>query len=153
MAKRSPPIPFIIGETTPIIAFVAIAASTAFPPRSRIRAPACAASGDSAATIPCREITIERAWDRSCACVWGDKMPPATATTKTEKRNIGLTRSPSVGRIQNIHCATVRGRRRKWFKGAERNRRKESRIFLWSRQLHRQGSSLQKASKYRRGVL
>src|SRR6266852_4008258 len=29
--------PFIMGETTPIIALVAIAASTAFPPRSRIR--------------------------------------------------------------------------------------------------------------------
>src|SRR5712664_4218961 len=59
--------PFSIGSTTPIIAFVAIAASTAFPPRSNIRTPACAASGDSAATIPPREITIDRPCERSCA--------------------------------------------------------------------------------------
>ena len=44
--------PLDIGATTPITAFVAMAASTAFPPRSSMRAPACAASGDSAATIP-----------------------------------------------------------------------------------------------------
>ncbi len=67
MANKSPPMPFIIGATTPIAALTAIAASTAFPPRSRILTPACAANGDSAATIPLREITIERAWDRSCA--------------------------------------------------------------------------------------
>src|ERR1700687_2976730 len=59
--------PFIIGSTTPIIAFVAIAASTAFPPRSSMRTPACAASGDSAATIPPRDITIDRPCPRSCA--------------------------------------------------------------------------------------
>ncbi len=57
--------PFIIGSTTPIIAFVAIAASTAFPPLSRIRTPACAASGDSAATIPFFETTIDRVCPRS----------------------------------------------------------------------------------------
>src|SRR5208282_662709 len=67
IANRSPPMPFIIGDTTPIIALVAIAASTALPPDSRIRTPACAASGDSAATIPFCEITIDRACDRSCA--------------------------------------------------------------------------------------
>ena len=66
MANKSPPMPFIIGETTPIMALVAIAASTALPPDSRIRTPACAASGDSAATIPFSEITIERFCDRSC---------------------------------------------------------------------------------------
>ena len=52
MAKRSPPIPLDIGAMTPIMAFTAMAASTAFPPRSRISTPACAASGDSAATMP-----------------------------------------------------------------------------------------------------
>src|SRR5579863_5929997 len=67
IANRSPPIPFIIGSTNPITAFVAIAASTALPPCSRIRTPAWAANGDSAATIPPREITIERPCDRSCA--------------------------------------------------------------------------------------
>src|SRR5580704_13086893 len=57
--------PFIIGSTTPIIAFVAIAASTAFPPLSKILTPACEASGDSEATIPPREITIDRVCPRS----------------------------------------------------------------------------------------
>ena len=52
--------PSDIGATIPIIAFAAIAASTAFPPCSSISTPACAASGDSAATIPLREITIDR---------------------------------------------------------------------------------------------
>ncbi len=61
--------PFIIGATTPIIALVAIAASTALPPDSRIRTPACAARGDSAATIPFFEITIDRICDRSCAAL------------------------------------------------------------------------------------
>src|SRR5579872_2248257 len=46
--------PFIIGSTTPIIALVAMAASTALPPLSRIRTPACDARGDSLATIPPR---------------------------------------------------------------------------------------------------
>src|SRR5580693_4404791 len=73
MAKRSPPIPFIIGSTTPITAFVATAASMALPPRAKIVAPACAASGLSAATIPSRVNTIERPCVRSC--------PRAGATT------------------------------------------------------------------------
>ena len=59
--------PFIMGSTTPIAALVATAASIAFPPRARICAPACAARGLSAATIPYRVIVMERAWERSCA--------------------------------------------------------------------------------------
>src|SRR5271156_2346209 len=58
--------PFIIGATTPITAFVAIAASTAFPPEPRIAAPAWAANGLSAATMPPRDITTERPCVRSC---------------------------------------------------------------------------------------
>ena len=64
MANRSPPIPFIIGATTPITALAAIAASTACPPRASTIAPACAASGLSAATIPLVEIAIDRACQR-----------------------------------------------------------------------------------------
>src|SRR5260370_21022364 len=67
MANRSPPMPLDIGATRPIIALAATAASTAFPPRSSMCTPACAASGDSAATMPLREITIDRPWLRSCA--------------------------------------------------------------------------------------
>jgi hypothetical protein len=43
MAKRSPPMPFIIGSMTPTAAFAAIAASTALPPLERIVALACEA--------------------------------------------------------------------------------------------------------------
>src|SRR5271155_458162 len=59
--------PFIIGSPTPLIALAVIAPSTALPPRSRTRTPACEARGDSVATIPPREITIDRACPRSCA--------------------------------------------------------------------------------------
>ena len=59
--------PFIIGSTTPITAFAATAASMAFPPCARICAPACAASGLSAATMPSRLITRDRPCDRSWA--------------------------------------------------------------------------------------
>ena len=57
--------PFHIGATTVITAWAAIAASTALPPRSRMAAPAFDASGDSVATIPDCEITMERPWPRS----------------------------------------------------------------------------------------
>jgi hypothetical protein len=60
MTKRSPPIPFMCGSTSPITALAAIAASIALPPRSRICAPALAASGWLAATIPYFVATFER---------------------------------------------------------------------------------------------
>src|SRR6266849_6182872 len=67
MANRSPPIPLLIGSTTPSAALAAIAASIADPPRAKTCAPACEASVWLVATIPCREITIDRASDLSCA--------------------------------------------------------------------------------------
>src|SRR5215470_2509499 len=90
MAKRSPPIPFIIGSTTPIIAFVAMAASTALPPLSRIRTPASEASGDSEATMPPLATTI----DRACVLSWAsDGTAPATrhAVTLVTARNTRFT--------------------------------------------------------------
>jgi len=60
MMKRSPPIPFIEGSIRPIVAFAAMAASMAFPPRSRISTPARAANGWLAATIPNCVLTTER---------------------------------------------------------------------------------------------
>src|SRR6516225_10765618 len=75
--------PFIIGSTTPIMAFVAMAASTAFPPPSRMRTPAAAASGDSAATIPPLDITTDRPWVRSCALVCRADIAARHASTKT----------------------------------------------------------------------
>src|ERR1700730_4497852 len=67
--------PFHIGATTVITACAAIAASTALPPRSRIAAPAFDANGDSEATIPVCEITIERPWPRSCAMAFSRFIP------------------------------------------------------------------------------
>src|SRR5437868_6467355 len=60
MAKRSPPMPFIIGSVTPVTALAAIAASTALPPRARICTAACDASGWLDAATPCCEATTER---------------------------------------------------------------------------------------------
>ncbi len=45
MAKASLPMPFEIGSTTVSVIAAASAASTALPPASSIRRPACAASG------------------------------------------------------------------------------------------------------------
>src|SRR5271169_233503 len=59
--------PFMSGSITPSTALVAIAASTAEPPRDRISAPACEACTWLLATMPYGEITMERALVRSCA--------------------------------------------------------------------------------------
>src|SRR5262249_52797217 len=56
----SPPSPLLLGSTTPITAFVAIAASIALPPRSRICTPARTASGWLVATRPYRVATFDR---------------------------------------------------------------------------------------------
>jgi hypothetical protein len=58
----------LIGSTTPSVALAAMAASIAEPPRARTCAPACEASVWLVATIPWREITMERASDLSCDC-------------------------------------------------------------------------------------
>ena len=47
----SPPMPFITGSTTVSVMAVASAASTALPPFSSMRTPACAARGWLAATV------------------------------------------------------------------------------------------------------
>ena len=57
-----------MGSTNPSAALAAMAASAAEPPRARICAPACDASGWLVATMPSRLMTIERAWERSAAC-------------------------------------------------------------------------------------
>src|SRR5579863_5468342 len=77
IAKRSPPIPSLFGSTTPSTALAAIAASIADPPRARICAPACEAKVWLVATIPWREITIERACVRSWASVFIEQINTA----------------------------------------------------------------------------
>src|SRR5688572_17086296 len=52
MAKRSPPMPQLIGSIRPIAALVATAASTALPPPLSTSMPICAASGCDVATMP-----------------------------------------------------------------------------------------------------
>src|SRR5262245_12467419 len=79
IANRSPPMPFDCGSTTPSTALVAIAASTAFPPRSSTRTPACAASGSLAATMPYFVVTPER---------------PQTSPTRTSYRGLHVSRVP-----------------------------------------------------------
>src|SRR5690349_19099943 len=67
MAKRSPPMPQLCGSTTPSVALAAMAASMADPPRASTWAPACDARVWLVATMPRSEMTMERAWERSCA--------------------------------------------------------------------------------------
>src|SRR5579872_1851016 len=67
MAKRSPPMPFIMGSETLRTALAAMAASTAEPPCSSTRAPACEAWTQAVATMPYCEETTERPYERSCA--------------------------------------------------------------------------------------
>src|SRR5208283_4502216 len=55
--KPPPPIPHEEGLATPTASAVAAAASTALPPAFKIFTPASAASGCSAATIPCLAIS------------------------------------------------------------------------------------------------
>src|SRR5947208_2115420 len=55
-----------MGSTAPSAALAAMAASIADPPRARTCAPACEASVWLVATMPWREITMERASDLSC---------------------------------------------------------------------------------------
>ncbi len=52
----TPPSPLVVGSTTPIANTAATAASTAFPPSRRMRAPASAASGCSAVIIAPLEV-------------------------------------------------------------------------------------------------
>src|SRR6185369_11765 len=58
--KASPPIPVIIGSVTLSMAAIAIAASTALPPRLRTSRPTSEASGWLLATIACWLRTMDR---------------------------------------------------------------------------------------------
>ena len=60
VATPMPARPDIAGSTTPSVAPTAAAASKAFPPNASICAPAAAAKGWAAATIPWSERTVGR---------------------------------------------------------------------------------------------
>src|SRR5437867_3896507 len=94
MAKRSPPIPLETGSIRPSVAFAAIAASTALPPRFRISIPAWVAAGTLVQTIPCRASTSERVakFLPVMRSIWaeqsGDKM-----SKRTMRRSANMARS------------------------------------------------------------
>src|SRR6185503_19568391 len=99
MTKRSPPMPSKYGSTRAITALVAIAASTALPPRSSIWTPARAASGWLAATMPYFVITIERPTmgrrervESAWAAAVGGGMNMASARTVGASARRGISR-------------------------------------------------------------
>jgi len=65
-----------------------------------MRTPAWAASGDSAATIPCREITIERPCERSCANAFSPKEVPITHTIQAHQAILRFTKSLRFGNFE-----------------------------------------------------
>src|SRR5437764_1351011 len=60
MANKSPPTPFETGSIRPSVAFAAMAASTAEPPRFKMSRPTWVASGTLVQTIPWRASISER---------------------------------------------------------------------------------------------
>src|ERR1700680_3165822 len=92
IANRSPPIPLLTGSMRPSTAFVAMAASIAFPPRSRICMPAVAAMGCVAATIPYFVVITERPEAGGGLPTCGaDVLWASTATARTAKVVIRIT--------------------------------------------------------------
>ena len=86
-AKQSPPMPVDIGSTTQSTAAAASAASTALPPRSSARSPACVASGWLVATIPRAATALARAGNgravRSTSPRRGPRSPRGAACRPT----------------------------------------------------------------------
>src|SRR5262245_4019641 len=64
MAKRSPPTPLPVGSMSPSVAFAAMAASTAVPPRLRTSSATWLTSGWLVAAMPCVAMTSERVGTR-----------------------------------------------------------------------------------------
>src|SRR5216684_1455804 len=92
IANRSPPIPLLTGSMRPSTAFVAMAASIAFPPRSRICMPDIAAMGCVAATIPYFVVITERPETRGGLPPCGaDVLWASPATERTTKVVIKIT--------------------------------------------------------------
>src|SRR5688572_23366128 len=60
MANRSPPTPLPVGSMSPIVAFAAMAASTAVPPRLSTSRATWLTSGWLVAAMPCMAMTSER---------------------------------------------------------------------------------------------
>src|SRR5579862_4542296 len=103
MPNRSPPMPQLMGSTTPSTALAAMAASMAVPPRANTWAPACDASVWLVATIPRSEMTMDRAWLRSCASAGMASITSAINRIwyRDDSRTRGVRESPDgLGRVR-----------------------------------------------------
>src|SRR5229473_1290311 len=93
MAKRSPPIPFETGSIKPSVAFAAMAASTALPPRFKMSIPTCVAAGTLVQTIPCRARTSERVerFFPAIRSIWaGERLAKQNAIKRAATKRNGL---------------------------------------------------------------
>src|SRR6266404_5256672 len=101
MAKRSPPMPFETGSINPSVAFAAIAASTALPPRFKISIPTCVAAGTLVQTIPCRAMTSERVakFFPVIRSIWAEAKLRDAVNTKVARTNV---RMPNLTILRSI---------------------------------------------------
>src|SRR5918994_4412134 len=105
--------PLPVGSMRPMVAFAAIAASTALPPRSRIATPALAASGWLDATIPYRVATIERPTTGRACSAWVGLIASRARGTAASMRvdirapDLGFRyRASGPGSALTLHCAS-----------------------------------------------
>src|SRR5215471_11189080 len=96
ITNRSPAMPTFGGKVTLSVAAVATAASIAFPPCIRIRAPAIAAKGWTVVTIPFRAMTSER--------VCGTHPSARSPRTALHQEGVGI----SVHILTGGDCATAK---------------------------------------------
>src|SRR6516165_760326 len=92
-----------MGSVTPRVAFAAIAASIADPPRASTCAPATDACTWLVATIPYRLITIDRAWERSPALAHGPTQTIARIHTQIARRSHLRVMALLVGRDDGLY--------------------------------------------------
>src|SRR5438552_16550696 len=110
MAKRSPPIPLETGSIKPRVAFAAIAASTALPPRFKISTPTCVAAGTLVQTIPCRARTSDRVakFFPVMRSIWASSRRPANRTS-------GAKLSGLIQRTSHISALHLKSALEFWF--------------------------------------
>src|SRR5215510_13116742 len=98
MANRSPPTPLLMGSIRPMVAFAAMAASTAVPPRLSTSSATWLTSGWLVAAMPCVAITSERV-GTSEPLGRGPATDPsmAMASTTASSRSRGLLRARQAG--------------------------------------------------------
>src|SRR5881394_1519287 len=91
-----------MGATNPMVALAATAASMALPPFARMVAPICEASGCSVATIPYREMTMDRAWERSSVAAAEIELGKTASRRKTTSQKNGFIVWQNHDRVETI---------------------------------------------------